>query len=62
MPRQSHTAEQIIRLLRQAEVEMSQGRRIGAICRGLGVSQASLHQWRAEYDDLQVDQVSDPRV
>ncbi|WP_160939394.1 hypothetical protein [Teichococcus coralli] len=30
------TAEQIIGLLRQAEVELAQGRSVGEICRGLG--------------------------
>lgn len=56
MPRQRHTAEQIIGLLRQAEVELAQGRTVGEICRGLGVSEASFYRWRAEYDGLKVDQ------
>ena len=56
MPRQRHTAEQIIGLLRQAEVELAQGRTVEEICRGLGVSEASFYRWRAEYDGLKVDQ------
>ncbi len=56
MPRKRHTAEQIIGLLRQAEVELAQGRRIGEVCRGLGVSEASFYRWRAEYGGLKVDQ------
>lgn len=56
MPKKGHTAEQIIGLLRQAEVELAQGRRIGEICRGLGVSEASFYRWRAEYGGLKVDQ------
>ena len=56
MPRKRHTAEQIIGLLRQAEVELAQGRRIGEVCRGLGVSGASFYRWRAEYGGLKVDQ------
>jgi transposase-like protein len=42
--------------MRQAEVELAQGRRIGEICRGLGVSEASFYRWRAEYGGLKVDQ------
>jgi putative transposase len=42
--------------MRQAEVELAQGRRIGEICRGLGVSEASFCRWRAEYGGLKVDQ------
>jgi len=57
MPKKRHTAEQIIGLLRQAEVELAQGRRIGEICRGLGVSEASLYRWRAEYSGLKIDEV-----
>jgi hypothetical protein len=46
------TAEQIVGLLRQAEVELAQGRTVGEVCRGLGVPGASLlladGVWRAE--------------
>lgn len=56
MPKKRHTAEQIIGLLRQAEVELAQGRRIGEICRGLEVSEASFYRWRAEYGGLKLDQ------
>nr|WP_120010681.1 transposase [Pseudoroseomonas vastitatis] len=35
-----YTAEQIIGLLRQAEVELAQGRSVGEVCRGLGVSES----------------------
>ena len=56
MPKKRHTAEQIIGLLRRAEVELAQGRRMGEICRGLGVSEASFYRWRAEYGGLKVDQ------
>ncbi len=48
--------EQIIGVLRQAEVELAQGRTVGDICRGLGVSEASFYRWRSEYGGLKVDQ------
>ena len=50
------TAEQIIGLLRQAEVELDQGRTVGEVCRGLGVSEASFDRWRTENGGLKVDQ------
>ena len=56
MPRKRHTAEQIIGLLRQAEVELAQGRTVGEICRRLEVSEATFYRWRAEYGGLKVDQ------
>ena len=43
MPGKRMTAEQIIGLLRQAEVELAQGRTVGEVCRGLGVSEASFY-------------------
>jgi putative transposase len=54
--RKRHPTEQIIGLLRQAEVELAQGRSVGEICRGLGASEASYYRWRSEYGGLKVDQ------
>ena len=56
MPKKRPTADQIIGLLRQAEVELAQGGTVGEVCRGLGVSAASFYRWRAEYGGLKVDQ------
>jgi transposase-like protein len=57
MPGRRLTPEQIIGLLRQAEVELAQGRTVGEVCRGVGVSEASFYRWRFEYGGLKVDQV-----
>jgi putative transposase len=57
MPKKGSTPERIIGLLRQAEVELAQGRTVGEVCRGLGVSDATYYRWRAEYGGLKVDQV-----
>jgi hypothetical protein len=48
--------EHIIGLLRQAEVELAQGRTLGEGSRGLEVSEASFYRWRSESDGLKVDQ------
>jgi len=37
MSRRRFTAEQIIGMLREAEVELSGGNNVGQICRGLGI-------------------------
>ena len=50
------TPEQIIGYLREAEVRLSQGETVGAICRALGVSEQSYYRWRREYGGLKVDQ------
>ena len=56
MPRKRYTAEQIIGLLRQAEVELAKGRTVGEVCRTIGVSEQSYYRWRNEYGGLKADQ------
>jgi hypothetical protein len=52
-----YTAEQIAGLLRQAEVELAQGRPVREICGGLGVSEASYYRWGPGYGGLKLDQL-----
>jgi len=44
MARKRFTTEQIIGLLREAEVRLSQGQAIGTVCRSIGVSQQSYYR------------------
>jgi len=56
MPGEKHTTEQIIRKLRQAEVEIAQGATVDAVCRSIGVTKVTYYRWRKEYGGLQVNQ------
>ena len=57
MSRKRYTPEEIIAMLREAEVRLSQGgEKIGLICKGLGISEQSYYRWRREYGGLKVDQ------
>ena len=56
MARKRYTPEQIIGMLREAEVRLSQGEKIGAIARSLGISEQSYYRWRREYGGLKVSQ------
>jgi len=56
MSRKRYTPEQIIGMLRESEVLLSQGRTTGEVCRQLGVSEQSYYRWRREYGGLKVDQ------
>jgi hypothetical protein len=49
------TPEQIIELLREAEVALGQGEKTGVICRRLGISEQSYYRWRREYGGMKVD-------
>ena len=55
MARKRYTTEQIIGLLREAEVRLGQGQAIGTICRGFGISEQSYYRWRREYGGLKLD-------
>lgn len=48
--------EQIVRILRDAEVELAQGKTLAEVCKGHGVSTKSFYRWRQEYGGLRVDQ------
>ena len=56
MARKRYSAEQIIRMLREAEVELSRGQTVGAVCKKLGVTTNTYYRWRKEYGGLRVDQ------
>jgi putative transposase len=56
MSRKRYTPEQVIGMLREAEVRLSQGEKVGGICRSLGISEQSYYRWRREYGGLKVDQ------
>lgn len=56
MSRKRYAPEQIINILREAEVLISQGRTTGEVCRDLGISEQSYYRWRKEYGGLRVDQ------
>ncbi len=56
MPKKRFSAEQIVVVLRQIEVLMSQGKAAPVACREAGISQQSYYRWRKEYGGLDLDQ------
>ena len=56
MPRKRYSPEEIIAMLWEADVRLSQGETIGQICRMLALSEQSYYRWRREYGGLKVDQ------
>lgn len=56
MAKKRFTAEQIIGLLRQAEVMVGQGKSIAEVLREIGVTGNTYYRWRKEYGGLGVDQ------
>jgi putative transposase len=56
IPRKRYSPEEIIAMLREVEVRLSQGETVGQICRMLAVSEQSCYRWRREYGGLNVYQ------
>lgn len=56
MSKKRFKAEQIVMLLREAEVQLAKGLDIEQVCRNLGFSTYSYYRWRREYGGLRVDQ------
>jgi transposase-like protein len=56
MARKRHTPEQMIRKLREAEVELSKGQSTGEVVRKRGITEQTYYLWRKEYGGLRLDQ------
>src|SRR5262245_36924631 len=44
-----HNLEQILHLLREAQLRLEQGESLAAVCRSLGISPSSYRRWRIKY-------------
>jgi transposase-like protein len=51
-----HKAEDIINKLRQADVELGRGKSVPAVCKLIGVTEATYYRWRREYGGMRADQ------
>ena len=56
MARKAYGPEQIIAMLREADVALGQGRSVGEVCRDLGITSVTYYRWRKEYGGLKLDQ------
>jgi transposase-like protein len=57
MAKKRFTAEEIIGLLREADVKLSQGKPVGQACREMGVTEQTYYRWRKEYGGMKTVQV-----
>lgn len=56
MAKKRFTVEQIIGMLRQAELELAKGRTAGQVVKQLGITEQTYYRWRKEYGGLRTDQ------
>jgi putative transposase len=54
--KKAFSAEQIIAKLREAEVLLSQGHKVGEVSRKLGITEQTYYRWRKEYGGLRIEQ------
>jgi len=51
-----HTAEQIIRKLREADTMLAAGKTIGQVVQVLEVSEQTFHRWRNQYGGMKAEE------
>ncbi len=56
MARKRFKPEQIIHMLREAEIKLASGSTIGEVCRSLGITEQTYYRWRKSYGGMQVSQ------
>lgn len=56
MARKKYTPEEVIQLLRTAEIEQGKGLSQAEAARKIGVTPVTLSRWKAEFGGLRIDQ------
>ena len=56
MVKKTHSPEQIINRLREAELLLNQGATVSEACRKIGVTEQTYYRWRKEYGGMRIEQ------
>jgi transposase-like protein len=62
MKKKGFTPEQIITMLREAEVLLSQGVTAAEVVRKLSISEQTYYRWRREYGGMRIEQAKRLKV
>jgi len=57
MKRKYRKPEQIVKLLRDAQAKLADGLTVEAVCKQLGISDATYYNWRKQYGQMDLSQV-----
>ena len=57
MPKKRFKSEEIIRLLREAEVLLAKGKSVPEVVRQLKIHEQTYYRWKKEYGGLRMEQV-----
>jgi len=47
-----HSAEQVVAMLREADVALGRGLRVPEVCKQLGISEQAYYRWRQKYGGM----------
>ena len=53
--KKQYGADQIVVMLRQADVELGKGLKVPDVCRALGISEQTYYRWRQKYGGMAPD-------
>jgi putative transposase len=53
--RKRRNADEVVRLLRDADRDLAKGLTVADVCRKIGVAQTTYHRWRQRHDPARVD-------
>ena len=56
MTKKRFSPEQIMTMLREADLLLNQSNPVAEVCRKLGISEQTYNRWRKEYGGMRVDQ------
>ena len=57
MKKKYRQPEQIVKLLREAEVKLADGQTVDEVGRQLGISDATYYNWRKQYGQMKLNQI-----
>lgn len=52
MPQKRYQVDQIIPMLRRADVELGQGKKVPEVCKLLGITSQTYYRWRQKYGGM----------
>ena len=58
MSHKRYGVDQIVPMLRRADVELGKGKKVPEVCKLLGIAGQTYYRWRKEYGGLRVDQAN----
>ena len=57
MPQKRYDVDQIIPMLRRADVELGKGKKVPEVCRLLEITPQTYYRWRQKYGGMQPDMI-----